>query len=133
MKEKQVIKGTPDQRRLCDHCNEEISESDLWYPFFDISRCGGGILYLCARCTVERVISSIETDKNDMLEKVEKTKSEKDNLLSDGFMNFFSVFPISPIHWVKGYALDDEVNEIKQMIAEIEKNAQKPQSTNTNI
>lgn len=115
MNEKQAVE------RVCCDCGKEIKADDIWYPFFDISRCGGGILYACARCAVERALHFAEKEKEDLLERVGEAEKEKDDPLSDGLMNFYYVFPISPIHWVKFYALNNEIEEIKQVLAETEK------------
>ena len=89
-----------------------MKEDDIWYPFFDSGRCGGGILYFCAACTIEQILSS---DKSDLLDRLKDTEGETDNPLSDGMINFYSRFPISPIHWID-YAIEDDRQEIKKML-----------------
>lgn len=43
MKEEPADKRESKQRTtVCDDCGKEIEENDIWYPFFDISRHGGG-------------------------------------------------------------------------------------------
>jgi 5S rRNA maturation endonuclease (ribonuclease M5) len=112
-----MIKGISGQERdlnedrICDGCGSPIGKDDIWYPFFDISRCGGGILYLDARCAVERVIS-VADDKQDLMERVAQAVRHKDDPLSDGMTNFYYVFPISPIHWIQGYAIGGDLEEI---------------------
>jgi len=98
--------------RLCNGCGKTLKIGDIWYPFFDISRCGGGILYLCGACSIEHVMSSNESDLQDRLK---NTEGETDNPLSDGMMNFYSHFPISPIHWFD-YAIEDDREEIKKTL-----------------
>jgi hypothetical protein len=106
--------------RLCDECGKVIEKDDIWYPFIDISKCGGGILYLHSRCAVGRVVDNISKDKEDLLERVEEAEKQKDDLLSDGLMNFYWGFPISPIYWVK-YAMNNDFKEIKELVEEIER------------
>jgi hypothetical protein len=106
--------------RVCDGFGKEIKGYDIRYPFFDISRCGGGILYLCARCAVGRVLHFAEESKVDILERVGEAEKEKNDPFSGGLLNFYWAFPISPIHWIKFYTLNDDLEEIKQMLAQIE-------------
>jgi 5S rRNA maturation endonuclease (ribonuclease M5) len=111
-----------DVSRICSQCGQTIRKDDIWYPFFDISRCGGGILYLDARCAVERVLSRGE-DKQDLLKRVTDAVRETEEAFSDGLMNFYWVFPISPIHWVQFFALGDDFEEV-DILTRV--NAQRP-------
>lgn len=113
------ISGKKEYIRTCIGCGKEINEDDIWYPFFDTSRCGGGILYYHAHCAVEYMLNNIGNDKKDILERVAEAEKEKDEPLSDGLMNFYGVFPISPIHWAKFYALEDDEKEILRIAEEI--------------
>jgi len=106
-----VGENDSDASRICSHCGEAIKKDDIWYPFFDISTCGGGILYLDARCAVERVINICE-DKQDLMERVTDAVRHKDEAFSDGLMNFYWVFPICPIHWVQLFAVGGDFEEI---------------------
>jgi len=103
--------------RICSDCGKPIGKDDNWYPFFDISTCGGGIQYLHARCAVERIYSTARTE---MLERVTEAEKEKDEPLSDGLMNFYWRFPISPIHWIR-YAMNQDFEEVKQLVEETER------------
>jgi hypothetical protein len=103
--------------RNCYECGKLIEKDDIWYPFFDISRCGGGILYLHARCAVEQLFNMA---KENQLERATEAEREKDDLLSDGLLNFYAFFPISPIYWIK-YAMKQDFEEIKQLVEEIER------------
>jgi hypothetical protein len=101
--------------RTCSGCNKEIKSDDVWYPFFDISSCGGGILYYHARCAVDRVLSMIRDDKKGLLQRATEAEKERNEPLSDGLMNFYWAFPISPVHWAKFYALEDDEKEIVKL------------------
>jgi hypothetical protein len=85
----------PQVTRTCGDCGKTIEKDDIWFPFFDISSCGGGILYLHARCAVKRIFSRT---RKEMLERVVEAEKEKNDPLSDGLMNLFSFLPISPTH-----------------------------------
>jgi len=100
--------------RVCGGCGERIKQDEIWYPTTDISTCGGGIIYLHAKCMVERIFSQT---KKELLARVAAAEREADDLLSDGVMNLFAVFPISPIHWLK-YAMDDDKKEILKIMKE---------------
>jgi hypothetical protein len=104
--------------RTCGECGKLIKKDDIWYPFFDISSCGGGIMYLHARCAVERVVNMVKRDKAGLLHRASEADKDNDNPISDGLMNFYWAFPISPIHWVKFYALEDDEKEIAKLIEE---------------
>jgi hypothetical protein len=45
---------------------------------------------------------------------------DNDNPLTDGLMNFYSLFPISPIYWLKFYAIDDDALEIQDVLSDRE-------------
>lgn len=115
--------------RICNECGQKIEKDDIWYPFFDISTHGGGILYLHARCAVDRVVRFVEEDKEGLLERVKEAGKEKGDPLSDGLMNFFWAFPISPIHWID-YAIKDDFEEIKELVKEIEEQEKGDKSGN---
>jgi hypothetical protein len=108
-----------ERTRICCGCGKEIKEADIWYPFFDGSRCGGGILYYHAHCAVEYMLNNIGNDKENIMNLVAEAEKDKDEPLCDGLMNFYGVFPISPIHWAKFYALEDDEKEILRIAEEI--------------
>lgn len=114
---KKVSNKTEQITRICGGCGKTIKQDEIWYPNTDICTCGGGIVYLHARCMVERIFS--ET-KEELLARVAEAEKEVDDLLSDGVMNLYSVFPISPIHWVK-YAIDEDEKEIEKIVRENKK------------
>jgi hypothetical protein len=118
---KEISKKTEQIDRMCSGCGERIRQHEIWYPTTDISTCGGGIAYLHAKCMVDRIFS--ET-KEELLARVAEAGKEADDLLSDGIMNFYAVFPISPIHWVK-YAVDDDEKEIAKIMKENKRADQK--------
>lgn len=105
--------------RMCGKCGKTIKENDIWYPFFDISTCGGGIMYLHAQCAVERVIRMVNEDKEGLLDRAANADKDNDSPLSDGLMNFYWAFPISPIHWIKFYAIQDDEKEVLRLVEEI--------------
>lgn len=124
---KESSKKAEQTDRVCGGCGEKIRQDQIWYPTTDISTCGGGITYLHAKCMVELIFS--ET-KKELLARVTEAEKETDDLLSDGIMNLYAVFPISPIHWVK-YAMDDDEKEILNIIKE-NKEADKKRTGKTN-
>jgi hypothetical protein len=123
---KNASKKTEQITRVCTGCGETITQNDIWYPIVDISTCGGGVLYLHARCMVERIFS--ET-KKELLARIAQSEKESDDPLSDGLMNLYWMFPISPIHWVKFYALDEDEKEIWKLVGEDKKEARKRESS----
>jgi len=98
--------------RSCDGCGKTLKENDIWYPFFDSCRCGGGILYKCGACSIEQIMS---LDKSDLLDRLKDAEGETDDPLSNGMINFHSHFPISPVHWIN-YAIEDDREEIKKIL-----------------
>ena len=110
-----ISRGKSKQKtnRICAGCGKTIETDDIWYPFFDICTCGGGIQYLHAQCAIESIFS---VSKEDIMERLKAAEEEKTDPLSDGLMNFYNIFPISPVHWVKFYALDDDEKEIKKIV-----------------
>ena len=104
--------------RICGGCGKTIEADDIWYPFFDICACGGGIQYFHAQCAMERVFSA---SKEEVLERLKTAEAEKTDPLSDGLMNLYHMFPISPIHWVKFYALHDDEKEIRKIVESYKK------------
>lgn len=114
--------------RICSDCGKVIGKDDNWYPFFDISTSGGGIQYLHPRCAVERIYSTTRTE---MLERVTEAEKEKDDPLSDGLMNLYWTLPISPIHWMKFYALKGDEKEILKQAKEIRKQTKRKPITSS--
>lgn len=111
---KQTPKKTERIARMCCNCGKPIKENEIWYPTIDISTCGGGVLYSHARCMIERIF---DQTKEDLLERVTNAEKEADDLLSDGMLNFYGFFPISPVHWVK-YAMHEDEKEILRILKE---------------
>jgi hypothetical protein len=111
-------KGKQRMNKICGGCGKTIETDDIWYPFFDICTCGGGIQYLHAQCAIERVFS---VSKEDVMERLKAAEEEKTDPLSDGLMNLYWMFPISPLHWVKFYAIGDDEKEIRKIVESHEK------------
>jgi hypothetical protein len=71
---------------------------------------------------VERIFSQ---SKEDLLERVKNAEKDADDPISDGLMNLYWMFPISPVHWVKFYTTGEDEKEIWEYVDEDKKEAQK--------
>lgn len=101
--------------KICNVCGKEIQYDDIWYPFFNDGQCGGGIYYLCARCTIKRVTS----DKRDLYERLENAEQDGKYSPPMGLMEFYCQFPISPTQWVRYFAVEEDLEEIKRDLKDI--------------
>ena len=68
------VESKQETNKICAGCGKTIEIDDIWYPFFDICTCGGGIQYLHAQCAIESIFSA---NKEDIMERLKAAEEEK--------------------------------------------------------